>query len=267
MARTIRIRKDTEAYYHIVSRTNAKAFLFDEKMKREMVKTMLSVAVFSGVKIEAHCMMDNHFHLVVKVMKPEKALTDYEIADRIRAIKKKEVAEAFLCSVMAYQAMGREDLVEAEREKWLRRMHDVSEFVKTYKETVTRIYKKDHEYVGSIWSGRFKSTLIENDDYLQTVIRYVELNPVRAEMVEKVSDYAYSSHRTVEPEEEDLLAQELEAKLHTRQPQLSGGKVCGSKAFVCEVIGVCLRRAKRRAIWAFANLYSSHGHLIAKAAS
>ena len=162
MARTIRIRKDTEAYYHIVSRTNAKAFLFDEKMKWEMVKTMLSVAVFSGVKIEAHCMMDNHFHLVIKVMKPEKALTDYEIADRIRAIKKKEVAEAFLCSVMAYQAMGREDLVEAEREKWLRRMHDVSEFVKTYKETVTRIYKKDHEYVGSIWSGRFKSTLIEN---------------------------------------------------------------------------------------------------------
>ena len=55
------------------------------------------------------------------------------------------------------------------------------------------VFQGSVPYVGSIWSGRFKSTLVEDGRYLATCIRYVELNPVRAGMVTRADAYAYSS--------------------------------------------------------------------------
>src|SRR5690606_37865960 len=43
------------------------------------------------------------------------------------------------------------------------------------------------------WQGRFKSCLVDTDRYLLTVIRYIELNPVRAGMVDKPEHYRWSS--------------------------------------------------------------------------
>lgn len=48
---------------------------------------------------------------------------------------------------------------------------------------------------GSLWEGRFKSSPIETDAYLLACCRYVELNPVRAGMVERAEDYIWSSYR------------------------------------------------------------------------
>lgn len=47
---------------------------------------------------------------------------------------------------------------------------------------------------GSLWEGRYRSTLIETDRYLLTCMAYIDLNPVRAGMVEEALDYAWSSH-------------------------------------------------------------------------
>ncbi len=47
---------------------------------------------------------------------------------------------------------------------------------------------------GSLWEGRYKSCLIDTDNYLLSCYRYIELNPVRAGMVRKTEDYAYSSY-------------------------------------------------------------------------
>ena len=54
----------------------------------------------------------------------------------------------------------------------------------------------NHKYgfSGSLWEGRFKSNLIDSDRYLFACMRYIELNPVRAGMVEKPQDYVYSSY-------------------------------------------------------------------------
>ena len=48
---------------------------------------------------------------------------------------------------------------------------------------------------GSIWQGRYKSSLIQGDPYLLTCMRYIELNPVRADMVNSPSQYRWSSYR------------------------------------------------------------------------
>ena len=47
---------------------------------------------------------------------------------------------------------------------------------------------------GSIWEGRFKASLIDDEEYLLACMRYIELNPIRAKMVRLPEDYCWSSY-------------------------------------------------------------------------
>ena len=47
---------------------------------------------------------------------------------------------------------------------------------------------------GTLWEGRYKSTLIDSERYLLTCYRYIEMNPVRAGMVSKPGEYPWSSY-------------------------------------------------------------------------
>ena len=70
---------------------------------------------------------------------------------------------------------------------------------------------------GSIWEGRYKASLIHDEQYLLTCMRYIELNPVRANMIKTPSHYRWSSYR--------VNAQGKENKLLTGHPlYLSLGK-------------------------------------------
>jgi len=51
-----------------------------------------------------------------------------------------------------------------------------------------------YERTGTLWEGRYKATLIDSEQYLLTCMRYIELNPVRANMVDHPSDYPWSSY-------------------------------------------------------------------------
>lgn len=53
-----------------------------------------------------------------------------------------------------------------------------------------------HERTGTLWEGRYRSTLVDADDYLLSVYRYIELNPVRAGMTPHPSEYPWSSYRS-----------------------------------------------------------------------
>ncbi|MGJ8664597.1 MAG: transposase [Marinicella sp.] len=54
----------------------------------------------------------------------------------------------------------------------------------------------NHKYgrTGTLWEGRFKSSLVDSDFYVLTCMRYIEMNPVRAKMVESPQDYKWSSY-------------------------------------------------------------------------
>lgn len=54
----------------------------------------------------------------------------------------------------------------------------------------------NHQYkrTGTLWEGRYKATVLDSEQYLLTCSRYIELNPVRAGMVEHPSDYPWSSY-------------------------------------------------------------------------
>ena len=58
-----------------------------------------------------------------------------------------------------------------------------------------RRFNRRHGRSGTLWEGRFRSSLVEADRYLLACQRYIESNPVRAGMVEGVADWPWSSHR------------------------------------------------------------------------
>ncbi|HIE06335.1 MAG TPA: transposase [bacterium (Candidatus Stahlbacteria)] len=58
-----------------------------------------------------------------------------------------------------------------------------------------RRYHGYHQTSGHIWQGRYKSFLIQEDNHLLTVMRYVEANPVRAGLVKSAKAWHWSSHR------------------------------------------------------------------------
>ena len=51
-----------------------------------------------------------------------------------------------------------------------------------------------YERTGTLWEGRYKATLIDSNAYMLTCMRYIELNPVRAGMVDRPGDYPWSSY-------------------------------------------------------------------------
>ena len=59
-----------------------------------------------------------------------------------------------------------------------------------------RYFNDAYGRTGTLWEGRHKATLVDCERYLFACYRYIELNPVRAGLVEKPADYRWSSHRT-----------------------------------------------------------------------
>ena len=60
-----------------------------------------------------------------------------------------------------------------------------------YVQYINRTYRRS----GTLWEGRFRSCIAQEDNYLLYCQQYIELNPVRAEMVEHPADYRWSSYR------------------------------------------------------------------------
>jgi len=76
-----------------------------------------------------------------------------------------------------------------------------------------RCYHKHYSSSGHVWQGRFKSLIVQKDDHLLTVIRYIERNPVRAGLVESVKDWSWSSYQGRSGSNSDLLLSELPIEL------------------------------------------------------
>lgn len=70
-----------------------------------------------------------------------------------------------------------------------------------YVQTFNRL----HGRTGSLWEGRYRSTLIQTERYLLACMVYIDLNPVRAGMVERPEDFPWSSHRHYIGERADTL--------------------------------------------------------------
>ena len=56
-----------------------------------------------------------------------------------------------------------------------------------------RYFNASYKRTGTLWEGRYKSCLVQEDGYLLHLYRYIELNPVRADMVDDPANYPWSA--------------------------------------------------------------------------
>ena len=269
MARTRRIKVEGDMHYHVMSRTNDRRYLFESGAVRdELADALRRAAAFCGVALKAYAVMGNHFHAVVKVTKPMGPVGADELLRRVGVLRG-EVAMRRLAGRWAgLAAAGLDAALAAEQGRLRARMHDVSEFAKLFKEEFDRAYKRGHRHCGSLWSGRFKSTMIEDGVSLARCVRYVVYNPVRAGIVAQAKDYRWS---WCEGEAEGAaFAGAVPGEWCLRRvAQIGAGKVFGSLGFVAEAVSALggRLRAGARAHPVGEIGHSTHGWRLAKTAA
>ena len=141
MARPLRIEYPG-AFYHVTVRGNAPQDIFvDDEDRRRFLGLLEHVVPRFHLRLQAYCLMDNHFHLMVETP-------------------------------------------QANLSKAMRQLNGV----------YTQAFNRRHGRVGHVLQGRFKAILVDRDNYLLELCRYVVLNPVRAKTTRKADTYPWSSY-------------------------------------------------------------------------
>ncbi|MFP4259478.1 MAG: transposase [Opitutales bacterium] len=185
----------SSAVYHCMSRTVNGERLFDDREKEVLRKMLWQVADFSGVKVLTYALMENHFHVLIEVPQ-RRVISDGELIRRWHRLYPRPTKyETASLKVMKRILADGGDRAEAVRERLLLRMGDISEFMKTLKQRFSTWFNKTHERFGPLWSDRFKSVLVEGQgNPLQTIAAYIDLNPVRAGIVDDPKDYRFCGY-------------------------------------------------------------------------
>ncbi|MFK8021525.1 MAG: transposase [Pseudomonadales bacterium] len=76
-----------------------------------------------------------------------------------------------------------------------RKARAISDMMQALGRRYVRYFNRKYQRTGTLWEGRFKSCLVQSEHYLLQCQLYIELNPVRANMVDDPGKYAWSSYR------------------------------------------------------------------------
>lgn len=102
-----------------------------------------------------------------------------------------KACQKYSCRVHAYVLMTNHVhlLITPENE------YGVSQVMQSVGRRYVRIINDLYNRTGTLWEGRYKACLVDENEYLLACYRYIELNPVRAGMVERPAEYRWSSYR------------------------------------------------------------------------
>jgi hypothetical protein len=169
-----------DGIYHVMSRT-VRGEELDDEDKTVLAKIIHHFTLIYFTTTYSYAVMDNHFHLVVK-MNTTKEYALAEIRERYERYRKN------FKDVPRYDINNPKD-VELLREKWKK----LSNLLKDIKQTFSVYYNKRYGRNGYLWRERFKSVLLEKGDALLNCMVYVDLNPIRANLVPRPEEYAWCS--------------------------------------------------------------------------
>lgn len=196
--RTARIKIPAEsaaALYHSIARTVNGEWLFSDSDKEEIRRLVRVVAEGCGVEVIGFVFLDNHLHLLVLVPKIV-AISDDELIHRYQ-LRRPKATKYDVANLEVIRAQLAENHPQgiAWRKRQLALMNDLSQYMKILKQKITTWYNWKHGRYGTIWAERFTSILIENDAQLaKTISVYIDLNPVRANLVSDPKDYRFCSY-------------------------------------------------------------------------
>ena len=195
--RRLLIDPDNACDYHLVSRCVQRAFLCGRDpdtgrdyshRRRWLVDRLKLLARCFAIELYAYCIMSNHFHLVAR-FDPNACWrwSDEEVARRwvdafpptekgkVQEERKPEARELLL---------GDPERLERAR----RTLGSLSSFMKHLKQPIARRANEESGTSGHLWDQRFYSGALLNEEALAAAMAYVDLNPVRAGIAERIEE-------------------------------------------------------------------------------
>jgi hypothetical protein len=213
------------AVYHATSRIVHRQLLLTPEAKEEFRKFMRMYERYSGLRVLSYCIMTNHYHILLEVPPmPEGGemvggvdlrLSEEELLRRLGGLYSRWTVAAVAAEIAEARRMiageweGFEGLSIAEKkksrafweknlivifERYTKRMHNLSLFMKGLLQRFTRWFNKENGLRGTLWEERFHSVIVESGLACRTMAAYIDLNPVRAGICELPEDYRWSSY-------------------------------------------------------------------------
>ena len=189
IARIHLIDAHTPGAFHIVTRCVRPARLSGvdplsgrdcSHRKRWIEDRIAMLAERFSVAVYAYAVMSNHVHLVVQT--DPQAPTQWDAAEVLRrwfdVSRRNEPEEARQRRIEA--ALGNEALIAKYRE----RLGSLSWFMRFLNEPIARAINAEDESTGHFWQGRFRSQALPDETAVLSAMAYVDLNPVRARVVD-----------------------------------------------------------------------------------
>jgi REP element-mobilizing transposase RayT len=190
--------RGTPAIYHCVSRVVDKQRVFGPAEKEQFVRFMRQYEAFCQVRVRTHCVMGNHFHILVEIPEaPEdrgRSWSDEEFLRHISCLYFGPFYAAIAKELRDLRKHGRDAEAEKFRDRFFARMWDLSAFMHDLKLRFAKWFNREHDRDGVLWSENFKSLLVQSGHAARVVGAYIDLNPVRAGIVEDPKDYRWSGY-------------------------------------------------------------------------
>ena len=192
-ARSEQVNVADTRYYHCVCRCVRRAFLcgWDERQQRDcshrkvwiMERLGLLAQVFS-LELCAYAVMSNHYHLVVR-LNPQQA-EDWSEAEVIARWQR-----LFQLPLLVRRYQTQVELLDSAEQaaaqaiiaQWRQRLGSLSWYMRCLNEPLARLANAEDGCKGHFWESRFKSQAILDEAGLLACMVYVDLNPLRANVV------------------------------------------------------------------------------------
>ena len=142
-------------FYHVYNRAVDKRTIFYTGKDYEyFINKALFFKDKTRIKILAFCVLPNHWHFLLK-----------EPTSQVTPTSQVEIK---------YSA--------------------ISKFISLLSNSYTKYFNYNKDHSGRIFQGQFKSKIVDNDHYLQTLINYINLNPLKHKIANNAKDWYYTSH-------------------------------------------------------------------------
>lgn len=174
------IQTDAEGQYHLRGQAAGRIGSYPFHHRENADQLLAIIRHFTALffcQVVSLSILGNHYHLVC-VFEAYRQLTREQLW---------EIAQRFYPDPRYQPYLKWSD---ADWERFNRRLFHVSELMRNVQSGYARWYNRRHQRKGRFWADRFQSTV--SDDLPESAF-YVELNPVRARLVERPEDWCYSS--------------------------------------------------------------------------
>ena len=184
---------------HLISRALDRKMIFDDVAKEKFRELLAKQCAFSQVELVTFCVMGNHFHLLVRCdsaePNPLQDAPDKALLDHLELIYSVDEVQKIGWQLESFRAGGFEKSAAELRQKYLDRMRDVPSFMQELKQRFSRWHNRRVRRKGTVWEDRYKSVQVEDSETaVRTMAAYIDLNPVRAGIVEDPKDYRWNGY-------------------------------------------------------------------------